>query len=74
MSARITLHCNTTWREGTCAAQLMTDAQTVEVARAAARAHGWRSHPDGRDYCPPCSGAGPARGPVVLHLHPRRTP
>lgn len=29
MSARITLHCDTTWRYGTCGAQLMTDAHAA---------------------------------------------
>ncbi|AIV35564.1 hypothetical protein [Streptomyces sp. CCM_MD2014] len=69
MSARITLHCNTLWRDGSCTSQVMTDARTVEEARTAAGRRGWRSHPDGTDYCPPCSGGGPARPVTVLHLH-----
>ncbi|MGV2914606.1 hypothetical protein [Streptomyces alfalfae] len=71
MSARITLHCNTLWHDGGCTTQIMTDAHTVGEARTAAGLHGWRSHPNGLDYCPPCSGTGPARG-TQRHPHPAR--
>ncbi|MET9819613.1 hypothetical protein [Streptomyces sp. NPDC006355] len=71
MSARITLHCNTTWRYGTCTGQVLTDAATVEDARTAAALQGWRSHPDGRDYCPTCSGSSSTSRPTtVLHITP----
>ncbi|GAA5070433.1 hypothetical protein [Streptomyces similanensis] len=70
MSARITLHCNTTWQYGACAAQIMTDALTVPEARAAARTRGWRhvpdGGPDGRDYCAACSGRGPQPADAVV--------
>ncbi|RZU28214.1 hypothetical protein EV284_6380 [Streptomyces sp. BK022] len=70
MSVRITLHCNTVWRESACAGFLTTDAHTAEEARAAARARGWRTPPTGKDFCPPCSGQGPQPADammVVLH-------
>lgn len=71
MSARITVHCNTTWPEGTCARQLLTDARTVTEARGAAAARGWRSV-DEHDYCPGCSGRGPQPAhAVVAVLHPQ---
>jgi hypothetical protein len=70
VSARVTLHCNTLWRYGSCTSQVMTDAATVEEARTAAGRNGWRSHPDGKDYCPACSGVGPVRSLTVIHLDP----
>ena len=73
MSASITIHCNTEWREGGCTGQLFTDAATTDEARTAAAARGWRIHTDGRDYCPGCSGQGrqPASA-AVIELHPER--
>lgn len=74
MSVRITLHCNTVWRESACATQLMTDAHTTAEARAAARARGWRTNGAG-DFCPGCSGQGPQPADaVVAVLHPRSRP
>ncbi|MFD6324222.1 hypothetical protein ACFWOL_15430 [Streptomyces sp. NPDC058442] len=74
MSARITLHCNTVWRESACAHQLLTDARTVEEARAAARARGWRTAEDD-DFCPGCSGLGPQPADaVVAVLYPGGRP
>lgn len=75
MSARITLHCDQTWQYGSCTSQLLTDAHTIDEARTAARPRGWRCHPDGRDYCPTCSGHGPQRADaVVAVLHPEGRP
>jgi hypothetical protein len=74
VSARITLHCDTVWRESACAHQLMTDAGTIGDARIAASTRGWRTTPSG-DYCPGCSGCGPQPADaVVAVLHPRRAP
>lgn len=74
MSARITIHCNTEWRYGSCPGQLLTDADTVDEARTAARAQGWITHSNGRDKCASCSGRGPQpAGAVVAVLHPERT-
>ncbi|MEU3044299.1 hypothetical protein ACFWC2_14330 [Streptomyces diastaticus] len=67
MSARITLHCETAWRYGSCPAQVMTNAPSVSEAREAADRIGWRFSAS-RDYCPPCSGTGPAV--PVIHLPP----
>ncbi|MHB9857666.1 hypothetical protein [Streptomyces sp. YIM S03343] len=74
MSARITVHCDRMWRYGSCTSQLLTDATTLDEARAAARYRGWHTTPRG-DYCPACSGRGrqPASA-VVAVLHPERTP
>lgn len=73
MSASITIHCNTEWRYGNCPGQLLTDADTVDEARAAARAQGWITHSNGRDMCASCSGRGPQpAGAVVTVLHPER--
>lgn len=73
MSTRITIHCDTEWRYSTCATRLMTDATTLDEARSAARASGWRTHPNGRDYCASCSGHGPQpAGAAVVVLHPGR--
>lgn len=75
MSARITLHCDTQWRYGSCPTQLLTDADTIHEARAAARARGWITHSNGRDVCASCSGRGPqSTDAVVAVLHPERTP
>ncbi|WP_439947217.1 hypothetical protein [Streptomyces sp. BBFR109] len=75
MSARITLHCNTQWQYAACASQLVTDARTIEEARAAARARGWRTHPNEHDYCPACSGLGPQPADaVVVVLRPEARP
>ncbi|MDX3637784.1 hypothetical protein PV728_47950 [Streptomyces europaeiscabiei] len=74
MSARITLHCDTQWQYGNCPTQLLTDADTVTEARAAARAQGWVTHSNSRDMCASCSGRGPQpAGAVVAVLHPERT-
>jgi hypothetical protein len=73
MSASITIHCNTEWRYGNCPGQLLTDADTVDEARAAARAQGWVTHSNGRDMCASCSGRGPQpASAVVAVLHPER--
>jgi hypothetical protein len=75
VTARITLHCDTEWRYGGCPKQLLTDAHTVDEARAAARANGWVTHSDGRDMCASCSGRGPQpAGAVVAVLHPGGRP
>lgn len=75
MSTRITIHCDTMWRYGSCPTQLLTDADTVDEARAAARANGWVTHSNGRDMCATCSGQGPQHADaVVAVLHPERTP
>ncbi|MGW2951586.1 hypothetical protein [Streptomyces eurythermus] len=55
MSARITLHCQTTRGFSACATSLITDSPTVEEARQVGAAHGWR-YINGRDYCAGCSG------------------
>lgn len=74
MSASITIHCNTEWRYGNCPGQLLTDADTVDEARAAARTQGWITHSNGRDKCASCSGRGPQpANAVVTVLHPERT-
>ncbi|BBA98293.1 hypothetical protein RVR_4426 [Actinacidiphila reveromycinica] len=73
MSTRITVHCNTEWAEGSCPTSLMTDAHTVAEARQAAVELGWRAHPDGRDFCPSCSGTRRSSYTPVVHLHPTRT-
>jgi len=72
VSARITLYCNTLWRYSTCATSLMTDAATVDEARSSATQLGWRSHRDGSDYCPGCSGTRTVRQTPVITLHPDR--
>ncbi|WP_435610870.1 hypothetical protein [Streptomyces sp. C10-9-1] len=74
MSTQITVHCNTEWAEGSCVASVMTDARTVEEARQAASAHGWRTHPGGRDYCPGCSGTRPTYTAPLIRLHPEGGP
>lgn len=75
MSARINLQCDTQWRYGGCPRQLLTDANTVDEARATARAYGWITHSNGRDMCASCSGRGPQPADaVVAILHPERTP
>lgn len=72
MSARITIHCERMFRYGSCATQLLTDADSVPEARQAARARGWRCNTGG-DFCPGCSGGGPQRADaVVAVLHPER--
>lgn len=72
MSARIILYCNRMGQYGSCTSQLITDALTIEEARAAADRRGWRCHPNGNDYCSSCSGTSrtPHYTNVVL-LHPR---
>ncbi|MFG2826070.1 hypothetical protein ACGFWI_01080 [Streptomyces sp. NPDC048434] len=71
MSARITLHCNRMWPEGSCPTQVMTDARTVEEARAAARQLGWRPGTGETDFCPTHSGASiGCWSTPVIHLHP----
>lgn len=71
MSTRITLHCDTQWRYGSCPTQLLTDAHTLDEARTAARTRGWITHSDGRDMCASCSGRGPQPPDnVVAVLHP----
>lgn len=75
MSASITLHCNREWAEGTCATSLITDARTHDEARTTARQRGWRTHPDGRDYCPGHSGNPNRRLDTnVVHLHREEQP
>lgn len=69
MSTSIRLHCNQEWHDGTCATFLITDARTREEARDAGRRAGWRTHPDGRDYCPSHAGTPTVAAPVV-QLHP----
>lgn len=71
MSARITLYCDQMWRDGSCTAQLITDARAIPEAREAADQLGWRTHPDGADYCPGHSGQPGGRpGTNVIRLHP----
>jgi hypothetical protein len=69
MSASITLYCDREWQYGGCTSQLITDAATINEARQAASGRGWRSHPDGNDYCPTCSGSSSPRRTNVVHLH-----
>lgn len=69
MSARITLHCDRLWEYGGCTGQLMTDALSIDEARAAAEQYGWRAGGSG-DYCPTCSGRPVPQGLNVVHLHP----
>lgn len=74
MSARITLHCDTVWREGACIGRLMTDAESIAEARVAARSYGWRTTTS-HDYCPGCSGQGPQTADaVVAVLRPESQP
>ncbi|MFJ8798473.1 hypothetical protein [Streptomyces sp. NPDC102487] len=56
MTLSIILNCNQEWRDGTCATSLHTGTTDLEAARASAERQGWRSHPDGKDYCPGHSG------------------
>ncbi len=74
MSAAITLHCDREWQYGMCTSQLHTDALTLDQARAAGDQLGWRSHPDGNDYCPTCSGGSQPRRTDVIHLAPKDQP
>ncbi|WP_369043444.1 hypothetical protein [Streptomyces sp. Midd1] len=69
MSVGITLHCNQEWRDGTCATRLFTDAVDSAEARASAERQGWRSHPDGKDYCPGHSGRPLFRGATVVPIN-----
>ena len=68
MSVRITVHCNQLWQYGSCTSALITDALTTDEARAAADQLGWRTHPDGNDYCPTCSGSRRPHHTRVIHL------
>ncbi|MBY8341847.1 hypothetical protein JYK17_17605 [Streptomyces sp. KC 17012] len=70
MSTSVTLHCNRQWAEGVCAAQLITDARSLDEARGVGRWLGWRTHPGDQDYCPEHSGS-PAPTPRadVVQLH-----
>lgn len=70
MSARITIHCDTMWRYGSCSAQLLTDARTLDEAYAEAERRGWYINGT-PDHCPACSGQGPQPADaVVAVLHP----
>ncbi|MCI3277584.1 hypothetical protein [Streptomyces cylindrosporus] len=71
MSTSIHLHCNQQWSEGGCATFLVTDAHTVEEAEAAGRRLGWRTHTDGKAYCPGHSGnRRPVPDQTVVQLRP----
>ncbi|MFJ8006140.1 hypothetical protein [Streptomyces fagopyri] len=70
MSPSITLHCNQQWADGTCATSLITHTATLDSARAAARAQGWRTQSDGQDFCPGHSGTRRPPGTNVVALHP----
>ncbi|MET7944397.1 hypothetical protein [Streptomyces sp. NPDC005302] len=69
MSVGITIHCNQEWRDGRCATSLFTDAVDHAKARAAAERQGWRSHPDGKDYCPGHSGRPLVTGTNVVPIN-----
>lgn len=74
MSTRITIHCDTMWRYGSCGAQLLTDATTIDEAYAEAERRGWNIN-GVPDHCPACSGRGPQPADaVVAVLHPERRP
>jgi hypothetical protein len=55
LSTSVVLHCNTVRGFSSCAASLVTDGLTVDEARQAGAANGWR-YVNGRDYCAACSG------------------
>ncbi|WP_019060014.1 hypothetical protein [Streptomyces prunicolor] len=75
MSISIALNCNRQWTHGRCAFALHTGARSIEEARELGRHQGWRTHSDGRDYCPGHSGRPtPQPGAQVVRLHPDRTP
>ncbi|MCX5285954.1 hypothetical protein [Streptomyces sp. NBC_00198] len=65
----ITLHCNRDWAAGTCATSLITDTTDREQARAFAERQGWRSDPDGKDYCPGHSGRPLFQGVTVVPIN-----
>lgn len=69
MSACISLHCDRQSQYGTCPTVFWSGAQTVEEAHAAGTRIGWRVLPDGRTYCPPCSGYRPTTSSIT-RLHP----
>lgn len=73
MSTSITVHCDQQWRYGWCTAQLITGTGTVQQARVEAERRGWRTHDDGADYCPGCSGGSTRRSTVVVDINPART-
>lgn len=68
MSTLINLYCDSQWEYGGCTGQLITEASTLAEAREIGDTLGWRAHPDGRDYCPACSGRGGRRGATVTSL------
>lgn len=75
MSVSITLHCNRQWTHGSCAVSLSTGARSLDEALEAGRRQGWRTHSDGRDYCPGHSGRRtPQPSASVVPLHPDRAP
>ncbi len=65
MSACITLHCDQQWQYGTCATVFHTGARAVDEAHTAGARIGWRVLPDGRTYCPSCSGYRPTTPPIT---------
>lgn len=71
MSASITLHCSTVWRESACTGAITSYCSTTAEARAAARAQGWRSHPSDVDYCPACSGISNPGRRATFRMLPR---
>ncbi|MCX5239755.1 hypothetical protein OG824_31600 [Streptomyces prunicolor] len=75
MSVSITLHCNRQWTHGRCAVSLPTGARSVDEALEVGRRQGWRTHSDGRDYCPGHSGRRtPQPSAPVVPLRPDRAP
>ncbi|MEW2164369.1 hypothetical protein AB0912_15455 [Streptomyces sp. NPDC007084] len=74
MTMGITLNCNQQWAHGTCATSLITGTSNPDEARAAAQRQGWRTHPDGQDYCPGHSGRPPLIDANVVPLRPGQEP
>lgn len=73
MTARIILHCDRTFdAHSMCPKQEQFQATDVESAREIAGDQGWRTHPDGKDYCPGCSGATTAREARRVVMRRRR--
>lgn len=65
MSTCISLHCDRQRQYGMCATVFWSGAQAVDEAHAAGTRIGWRILPDGRTYCPSCSGYRPSTTPVT---------
>lgn len=59
MTAVITLECDQErGMHSMCATRLSFKTTDAEAAREAAGQLGWRTHANGKDYCPGCSGSG----------------